>query len=62
MRINTPTNRSFKGKSFNINNGLIPYKFDLITLDLLCNYIITDNRNVRRANYVSLKNIYLKFA
>ena len=35
MRINTPTNRSFKGKSFNINNGLIPYKFDLITLDLL---------------------------
>lgn len=57
MRINTPTNRSFKGKSFNINNGLIPYKFDLITLDLLCNYIITDNRNVRRANYVSLKNV-----
>lgn len=57
MRINSPVNRSFKGKSVNINNGMIPYKFDLTTLDLLCNYIITDNRNVRRANYVSLKNV-----
>ena len=57
MRITTPVNRSFKGKSVNVNNGMIPYKFDLTTLDLLCNYVITENRNVRRANYVSLKNV-----
>ena len=57
MRISAPTNRSYKIKSANTNSGLIPYKFDLTALDLLCNYIITENRNVRRANYVSLKNV-----
>lgn len=56
MRINTPTNRPFRRISTR-DTGLIPYKFDLSALDLLCNYIITENRNVRRANYVSLKNV-----
>lgn len=35
----------------------LPIKFDLTTLDLLCNYAISENRNIRRAHYVQLRKL-----
>lgn len=35
----------------------LPIKFDLSTLDLLCNYAISENRNIRRVQYIQLRNL-----
>lgn len=35
----------------------LPLKFDLTTLDLLCNYVISENRNIRRVQYIQLRNL-----
>lgn len=35
----------------------LPIKFDLSTLDLLCNYTISENRNIRRVQYIQLRNL-----
>lgn len=35
----------------------IPLAFDLSTLDLLCNYAISENRNIRRVQYINLRKL-----
>lgn len=38
---------------------VIDVNFDITTLDLMCSYIISDNKNIRRANIVNLRNLFL---
>ena len=46
-----------QGKSYVKNNKKIPLNFDLASLDLLCNFVISENRNIRRLQYINLRNL-----
>lgn len=35
----------------------LPINFDLSALTLMCNYVVSENRNVRRLQYVNLRNL-----
>lgn len=36
----------------------INYTFDLVTLNFLCSYIMTDNRNIRRSHIMNIRNVF----
>jgi replicative DNA helicase len=38
---------------------VIDVNFDITTLDLMCSYIVSDNKNIRRANIINLRNLFL---
>ena len=44
------------GKTYVKNNTKLPLNFDLASLDLLCNFVISENRNIRRLQYINLRN------
>lgn len=46
-----------QGKTYVKNKRKIPLNFDLSSLDLLCNFVISENRNVRRLQYINLRNL-----
>ena len=35
----------------------LPINLDLSALDLMCNYVLTENRNIRRGQYIALRNL-----
>lgn len=35
----------------------LPINFDLASLNLMCNYVLTENRNVKRGQYINLRNL-----
>ena len=45
------------GKTYVKNNTKLPLNFDLASLDLLCNFVISENRNIRRLQYINLRNL-----
>lgn len=45
------------GKNYVKQTKKVPINFDLTSLDLLCNYAISENRNVRRIQYINLRNL-----
>ena len=44
--------------SINKSNIKINITFDLVTLNLFCNYIITENRNMRRSHLINMRNVF----
>lgn len=46
-----------QGRSYSKKQKSIPINFDLSSLDLLCNFVISENRNVRRLQYINLRNL-----
>ena len=38
-------------------NFKIDLKFDITELDLMCAYIVSNNRSIRRGNIINLKNV-----
>ena len=49
MIITTRNKSKGRGKTYVKNDRLkIPLNFDLTSLDLLCNFVISENRNIRR--------------
>lgn len=46
------TNNPVKNKSLKIN-----VRFDITQLDLMCSYIVSENRSIRRGNIVNLRNL-----
>lgn len=40
-------------------NFKIDVKFDITELDLICSYIISENRTIRRGNIINLRNLFL---
>ena len=46
-----------QGKTVNKTNSKIDIVFDLNTLNLMCSYIISDNKNIKRGALVNLRNL-----
>jgi len=40
-------------------NFKIDVNFDITELDLMCSYILSENRNIRRGNVINLRNLFL---
>ena len=58
MIITTRNKSKGRGKTYVKNDRLkIPLNFDLTSLDLLCNFVISENRNIRRLQYINLRNL-----
>ena len=45
------------GRTYTKVNKKLPINFDLSSLTLMCNYVISENRNIRRLQYVNLRNL-----
>ena len=57
MIISTRARRPGHGRTCVKNQKRIPINFDLSSLTLMCNYVVSENRNVRRLKYITLRNI-----
>ena len=57
MIISTRERRPGQGRTYTKTNKKIPINFDLASLTLMCNYVISENRNVRRLQYINLRNL-----
>ena len=54
---NRPRN---SGQGFNIvknKRAKLPINFDLNSLNLMCTYVLTENRNIKRGQYINLRNL-----
>ena len=54
---NRPRN---SGQGFNIVKNKrvkLPINFDLNSLNLMCTYVLTENRNIKRGQYINLRNL-----
>ena len=47
------------GKIIKNKDLVIDVNFDITTLDLMCSYIVSGNKNIRRANIINLRNLFL---
>lgn len=48
------------GQGFQIvknKKAKLPINFDLASLNLMCTYVLTDNRNIKRGQYINLRNL-----
>lgn len=45
------------GRTYTKVDKKLPINFDLSSLTLMCNYVISENRNIRRLQYVNLRNL-----
>lgn len=57
MKISTRVRRPGHGRTYVKNQKKIPINFDLSSLTLMCNYVVSENRNVRRLQYINLRNL-----
>lgn len=48
---------SGQGRTYVKNKKIIPINFDLSSLTLMCNYIVSENRNIRKIQYINLRNL-----
>ena len=49
----------YTGKNVVKNKNLsIDVNFDITTLDLMCSYIVTNNKNIRRGSIVNMRNLF----
>lgn len=46
-----------QGRTYVKRQEKVPINFDLSTLDLMCNYVLSENRNVRKSQYINLRNL-----
>lgn len=46
-----------QGRTYVKNTTKLPINFDLASLTLMCNYVVSENRNVKRIQYVNLRNL-----
>ena len=47
------------GSPIKNQNFVIDVKFDITELDLMCAYILSENRNIRRGNIINMRNLFL---
>lgn len=48
------------GQGFHIvknKKAKLPVNFDLASLNLMCTYVLTENRNIKRGQYINLRNL-----
>lgn len=58
--MNIERRTKYMGHQKHINKGNVKanINFDVNTLTLMCNYIITDNRNIRRGHLINMRNLF----
>ena len=51
--------KKFKGNGFDAvkTKRRLPINFDLASLNLMCNYVLSENRNIKRGQYINLRNL-----
>lgn len=47
------------GSPIKNQNFVIDVKFDITELDLMCAYIVSENRNIHRGNVINMRNLFL---
>ena len=48
---------SGQGRTYSRAKTKIPINFDLASLDLMCSFVLSDNRNVKKGQYINLRNL-----
>ena len=48
---------SGQGRTYVKSQAKVPIKFDLQSLDLMCSFVLSENRNVKRIQYINLRNL-----
>lgn len=57
--MNIERRQKYSGSKTVNKSGLkINVTFDLVTLNLFCSYMLTENRNLRRSHYINLRNVF----
>ncbi len=59
MIITERPKRSGQGRTILKNKNIrkLPINFDLESLDLICTFVLTNNRNIKRGSYINLRNL-----
>lgn len=57
MVIKNRTKLHNQGRTYTRTKKKLNINFDLASLSLMCNYVISENRNVRRLQYINLRNL-----
>ena len=57
MPIKVREKRYGNGRTSVKTNKKLPISFDLPSLDLMCEYVISENRNIKRGQYINLRNL-----
>lgn len=57
MIIENRVKRKGSGRTNVKTKKKLPINFDLDSLDLMCSYVISNNRNIKRGQYVNLRNL-----
>ena len=47
----------YSSNKSNTENIRIDIKFDITELDLMCAYIVSENRSIHRGNIINLRNV-----
>lgn len=48
---------SGQGRTYVRTKTKIPINFDLASLDLMCSFVLSENRNVKKGQYINLRNL-----
>jgi replicative DNA helicase len=46
------------GRTINPSNKKLDINFDLMSLNLLCTYVLSENRNIRRGQLINVRNLF----
>ena len=57
MEISERRKRYGQGKTYVKTKKRLPINFDIASLDLMVQYVLTENRNIKRGSYINLRNL-----
>lgn len=57
MQISERQRKYGQGKTYIKTKKKLPVNFDIASLDLMCQYTLTENRNIKRGAYINLRNL-----
>ncbi|MGL5750015.1 MAG: DnaB family ATPase [Paraclostridium sp.] len=60
MEMNIERRQKYKGSGRTINKSdrKLDIKFDLTSLNLMCSYILSENKNIRRSHLINMRNLF----
>lgn len=58
MDITKRTKYSRRGRSISKTDTKVDINFDLNALNLMCSYILSENRNIRRSHLINMRNLF----
>ena len=58
MNIERRTKYSGRGRSISKTDNKVDINFDLNALNLMCSYILSENRNIRRSHLINMRNLF----